>query len=47
MRPIKLTERLDKLISISICNIRSGIIGIDNPTIENSELYKDEHQKYK
>ncbi|CAK56927.1 unnamed protein product (macronuclear) [Paramecium tetraurelia] len=26
---------------------KSGIIGIDNPTIENSELYKDEHQKYK
>ncbi|CAD8170216.1 unnamed protein product [Paramecium octaurelia] len=26
---------------------KSGIIGIDNPTIENSELYKEENQKYK
>ncbi|CAD8094011.1 unnamed protein product [Paramecium primaurelia] len=26
---------------------KSGIIGIDNPTIENSELYKEDHQKYK
>ncbi|CAD8090793.1 unnamed protein product [Paramecium sonneborni] len=25
---------------------KSGIIGIDNPTILNSELYKEEHQKY-
>jgi len=40
---IKHIERSDKLISRTIFNIRSGIIGIDNPTIENSELYKEDH----
>lgn len=47
VKPTKHTAKLNNVTSMWLVMIRSGIIGVDNPTVNNSELYADEHKIYK